>query len=298
MEFKKAERKQAKVKICLVGPSYSGKTYSALLLAKGISDKIAFIDTERGSASLYANEFSFNVIELPDFSPETYIKAIKAAVDAKFEVVVIDSISHEWQFILEQVDSMKTTSKNQMAPWAKMTPRHNAFIETILQSPIHVICTTRAKTEWAMNNEEGKNKPVKVGLGPRQRAEIEYEFTVVFNIDASHFAEIEKDRTNLFSEFRERLTPQIGERIRDWLSQGIEVEAPKPVAVQAPSGIPISIETFTHIEGELALLNLKVRDESMRTWITKVIGHPEIQTENEGLKVLKAIRERATKKSA
>ena len=100
MNIRKAERKQAKIRLALQGPSGSGKTYSSLLIARGLVDdwpKVVIIDTENFSADLYAHLGSFNVLSTtPPYSPEKYIEAITACIEAGMEVIIIDSISHEW----------------------------------------------------------------------------------------------------------------------------------------------------------------------------------------------------------
>src|SRR5699024_4174035 len=101
MKLRKAEKNQVKLRIGLSSPSGFGKTYSALLLAYGMTKdwtKVAVIDTENSSAVLYAHLGDFNVLQLDaPFSPERYIEAIKMCEEAEMEVIVIDSITHEWQ---------------------------------------------------------------------------------------------------------------------------------------------------------------------------------------------------------
>ena len=97
LNLRVSSKKQAKIKLALQGCAGSGKTYSALLLAYGLTNdwtKIAIIDSENGSADLYASLGNYNVLPLQDnFTPETYIEAIKICEDAKMEVIIIDSIS-------------------------------------------------------------------------------------------------------------------------------------------------------------------------------------------------------------
>lgn len=150
MAFKKAERKRAKLRLALAGPSGSGKTYSALLIAKGMGGKIAVIDTEQGSASLYSHVAEFDALELgPPFTPERYIEAINAAVSGGYDVLVIDSMTHEWDGAggcLESNERMANAKfkGNTWAAWNETTPRHRAFVDAILQAPIHVIAVSRS----------------------------------------------------------------------------------------------------------------------------------------------------------
>jgi len=150
MKLRTAQRNQAKIKLALEGVSGSGKTMSALLLVSGMADwsKIAVIDTEKHSADLYAHLGEYNVLQLSKpFTPERYIKAIEVCENASMEVVIIDSVSHEWEGSGGILDLHGNMPGNSFTNWAKMTPRHNAFVQKILESPCHIICTIRTKTD-------------------------------------------------------------------------------------------------------------------------------------------------------
>ena len=190
MKFEKAMRKKAKLRLALTGPSGSGKTYSALLVAKGIGGKVAFIDTEKGSASLYSDIADFDVLELdPPFSPERFIEAIKSAEDAGYETLVLDSITHEWGGVggcLELVDTIAKAKYrgNSWSAWSEINPRHRLFLDAILRSPMHIIATMRSKTETAQVEENGRKKVAKLGMKSEQRDGVEYEFTTVLDTGA------------------------------------------------------------------------------------------------------------------
>ncbi|MGB9847041.1 MAG: ATP-binding protein, partial [Desulfotomaculales bacterium] len=222
--FKKAVRKDSRIRLALIGPSGSGKTYSALLIARGLvgpQGRIAVIDTEHGSASLYADITPFDVCELsPPFNPEKYIEAIKTAEKLGYHAVIIDSLSHAWMGtggILDIHNAATAKEKNSWAAWRLVTPRHNDLVEAMLQSPCHIIATIRAKQEYVPVEEGGKTKIQKVGLAPVQRDGLEYEFTLVFDLDASHNAIASKDRTSLFDGQVIRLSPATGMKLREWL---------------------------------------------------------------------------------
>lgn len=224
MEFKKAERKKIKLKIALIGPSGAGKTYSALRLAKGMSDKIAMIDTENKRAEIYANEFDFDVLNIDaPYTPEKYIEAIELAGKAGYEVLIIDSMSHEWigkGGILEI--SSKMPDKNDFTKWAKLTPRHEAFITAITMSDMHIICTLRGKDEYVVEeNDKGKKAPRKIGVGSKQRDGFEYECTVSLLVDQEkHVATVMKDNTHIFENRYESLTEEHGKMLLEWATQG------------------------------------------------------------------------------
>ena len=223
MAFVKAKKEKIWTKVLLGGSSGSGKTYSALRLATGLAKKcgsgIAAIDTEAGRIRYYANEFDFSDMQLTEpFTPEKYIEAINEAVSSGFKVLIIDSISHEWNYCVDIHDKMPG---NSWTNWSKVTPRHDAFMEKILQAPIHIIATVRGKDEYVLEEKNGKQTPKKVGLGFKQRDGVEYNYTATFNIaQDTHIAEATKDNTHIFVCFYEVLTEKDGEALYDWANTG------------------------------------------------------------------------------
>jgi len=219
MELKKSQRSKAKIKMALQAPSGSGKSYSALLLAQGLTNgdltKVAVIDTEAGSSNLYAHLGGYNVLKLDNpHSPERYIEAIDLCIKSGMEVVIIDSISHCWDFLLDYHSSL---AGNSFTNWNKVTPRQKSFVDKILQSDVHIICTMRVKQDYVLSDRNGKMVPEKVGLKAIQRDEISYEFTIVFDIDYKHFATASKDRTNLFEGKPQFIiNSSTGKKILDW----------------------------------------------------------------------------------
>lgn len=228
--FKKAERKRSKLRLALCGPSGSGKTYSALQMAFGMGGKVALIDTENGSASLYSHLGEFDVCEIaPPFTVQKYIEAIKGAEQAGYDVLVVDSLTHAWAGqggLLEEVDKRASSSKshNSYAAWRDVTPMHNRLVDTILQSNLHMIVTMRSKTAYEMEKDaNGKVAPVKKGMAPIQRDGLEYEFTVVLDLDnQKHVAEAGKDRTGLFDGKVFVPTQETGKELIEWLDSGSE----------------------------------------------------------------------------
>lgn len=266
IEFKKAVRTQVKLKLAISGPSGSGKTWGALALAKGLGGRVAVIDTENESAALYADRFEFDHLCMhPPFTVDKFKAAIDAAVAAKYDVLIIDSTSHEWAAeggILDQktqIDLRGTKdSKNQFANWAKPSAEHEKFKAALVQSPIHLIATMRSKMEYDISD----GKPKKLGLAPVQREGFEYEFSVVFDVAMDHEAIASKDRTRLFDQRHFKLTEQIGKDLRGWLSQGapaaaaplpVDVPRPAPVAddeVAPPAPVPIGEVSSFRTEAE------------------------------------------------
>jgi len=230
MKLQKAERHQVKLRIGLSGPSGFGKTYSALLLAYGITNdwnKIALIDTENKSASLYSHLGDFNVLSLEEpFSPERYIKAIKVCEESDIEIIIIDSISQEWQGkggCLEIHEQLGGTFQM----WSKISPRHNSFIDAIIQSKCHVIITTRSKVDYSLDKDSnGKTKVMKLGTKSIQREGLEYELTVNFEfLNDKHVVQASKDRSELFSGKPEFIiNSATGKKLIEWCNQGVSID--------------------------------------------------------------------------
>lgn len=222
--FKKASKKQAKLRCAIFGVSGSGKTYSALRIASGMGGKIAVIDTERGSASKYADRFDFDVAELLDHSIDSYIRAIKSAQG--YNVLVIDSLTHGWQELLEQIDLLaKSKYKgNTWSAWSDGTPKQKMLVNALLSFEGHIIATMRSKTEWTVTmNSNGKNTPTRVGLTPEQGKGIEYEFDLLLEISEDHCALVLKDRTGKFQDkIITKPSEEFGQELIAWLNEGEE----------------------------------------------------------------------------
>lgn len=233
--FKRAERRQTKLKIALTGPSGAGKTFSALTLATGIGKRVAVADTENGSASLYADRFQFDTLEIrPPYTIAKYIEAIRSAQAEGYDVLIIDSISQAWAGeggLLAKKEALDARGGNSYVNWAKITPEQEQFKSVLLNAGLHLICTMRSKQDYVLEvNEKGKQAPRKVGLAPIQRDGMEYEFTTVFDIAMDHHAQASKDRTSLFDGQLLKLTADTGKQFMAWLLEGKDVPAPAPMA--------------------------------------------------------------------
>ncbi|MFB0847299.1 AAA family ATPase [Paenibacillus oleatilyticus] len=232
MQIRKAERKKAKLRLGISAPSGAGKTYSSLLIAYGITgdwEKIGLIDTENGSGDLYAHLGDYMVLQLEaPYTPERYVKAIKAFEQAGVSVIIIDSLSHAWAGsggALEMVDSSMAAQKNKFAAWRDVTPKHNELVEAMLQSKCHIIATMRSKTEYVLEEDEkGKKVPKKVGMAPIQRDGMEYEFTVMLDMAHNHVASASKDRTSLFDSQYFKPNEDMGKKLLEWLETGVDPE--------------------------------------------------------------------------
>lgn len=250
--FKKATRKQAKLRLALSGPSGSGKTTGALLIAKGLGGKIAVLDTERGSASLYSDQFDFDVVDLePPYTPERYIDVITAAEKAGYDILIIDSMTHEWNGqggcleLNEQIAKTKYKG-NTWSAWNEITPRHRKFVDKVLGSPLHIIATMRSKTDTMQTEVNGRKVVQKVGMKTEQRDGMDYEFTTVLDVAVDgHITLASKDRTRLFND-PFVITEETGRRLREWLNSGEAVKvmsAPSSAPAVAPITPPIPTTT-------------------------------------------------------
>ncbi|TZF85810.1 AAA family ATPase (plasmid) [Pedobacter sp. BS3] len=232
MQIRKAERKYAKIKMAVQGAAGSGKTYSSLLIAYGLCadwTKIVIIDTENNSADLYADLGNYNVLPIQEpFTPEKYIQAITLCVQSDMAVIIIDSLSHAWEYLLDQHANM---AGNSFTNWAKITPRQNALVNAILQSNTHIIATMRVKQDYVLNQKDGKYIPEKVGLRAIQRDGLDYEFTIVLDIDIKHYATASKDRTGLFMDKpASKISSETGEHILNWcISSFRREDSPEPI---------------------------------------------------------------------
>ena len=222
--FRKAERKQAKLRLAITGPAGSGKTYSALLISFGIGGRIAMIDTENGSGDLYANLGEYDICSLSaPYDVRRYIQLIHEAEQAGYGTIIIDSLSHAWSGeggLLDLQSKVAASSKsgNSYTAWRQVTPLHNRLIDAILGSSCHIIATMRSKTEYLQTeNERGYKEIRKVGLAPVQREGMDYEFGTVFDLTTNHTATVSKDRTGLFDGSVFTITEDTGKTLLQWL---------------------------------------------------------------------------------
>lgn len=245
--FRKAQRKQLKAKVMMIGASGSGKTMSALLLAKSFGSKIAVIDTENGSSEIYSDIADFDVVHLnaPNYGPDDYIKPIDYAIAHDYDCIIIDSISHFWEWVLDY--HSKLGGKSSFNDWAKANPIYKKLIDKILYSDINIIVTARSKTVYDVSEDGGKKKIQKMGSAPKFREGLDYEMTVVFSINQFHMAEADKDRTGLFDGQSFMIDESTGEKIRNFLNSGIsysEIKEKAKSEIEKASDYPSLVVIF------------------------------------------------------
>jgi AAA domain len=236
--IRKAERRKAKLRLAICGPTGAGKTMSALQLAFGLGGKIGLIDTEHGSGDLYAHLGDYDVITLDaPYTVAKYRDAIRAFEDAGYATIIVDSLSHAWAGeggLLDKQGQLESSGryKNSFATWREITPEHNKLVEEMLGSPAHIIATMRSKMEWIVEKDDrGRNTVRKVGLAPVQKDGVSYEFTTVLDVAENHTAQASKDRTSLFDGWCDRISPETGRMLRQWLDSGTEPVRAMPASM-------------------------------------------------------------------
>ena len=220
--IEKATVGQAKAKIAIVGIAGSGKTYTALTIARELGLRVLVIDTENKSSTKYADRFDFDVLNLTEYKLTTYINALKYAETQGYDVVIVDSLSHAWVGPGGALDQVDQASGNKFTSgWKIVTPLHNQLVATILNYPIHLIATMRMKMDYILVlNEQGKQVPQKIGLGIVQRDGLEYEFDIVAEMSAEHHLTITKTRCFALDGF-EASKPDglLGQQVQSWLTE-------------------------------------------------------------------------------
>lgn len=252
MKFTKATKQQSRLRLALYGPSGSGKTYTALTIGAALGKPVALIDTERGSASKYAGDVAdFDVLELESFEPAKYIAAIRAAAEAKYPTLVIDSLSHAWMGkggLLDQADA----KGGRFDAWKALTPQQHALVDAILAYPGDVIVTMRTKTEYVVEKDErGKSAPRKVGLAPVQKDGVEYEFDIAASLDVENTMHVEKSRCPALSgAIIRKPGAAVAKALRDWLSEGAPrvPDAPKSEP-RATGGDKLTVDLLRSLLG-------------------------------------------------
>lgn len=264
MQIRKAERRKAKLRLGIAAPSGAGKTYSALLMAFGLGGTVGMIDTEHGSGDLYAHLGDYDVISIEaPYTVDKYVKAIKAFEEAGYSTIIIDSLSHAWAGdggLLDKQGKMADRGTNSFAAWRTITPEHNNLVDAMLRSPAHIIATMRAKQEYVLEtNDKGKQQPKKVGMAPVQREGMEYEFTVMLDVDMHHIASASKDRTSLFDGRFFKIGKETGTELLQWLEMGADM--PDVDAIIKGIANASTLEVLRgHFEAAVQMLPIHHRD--------------------------------------
>jgi len=278
-----ASTTQGKAKIALVGPAGCGKTYTALVTAHQLGDKILVIDTENKTSAKYAKNLGpFDVLGLPDYSLKTYIEALNYAAQRGYDVVVVDSLSHAWAGkggALEQAELAKSKyGGNKFAGWGDVTPLQNQLVDTILAYPTHLIATMRMKIEYALVTDGGSTKPQKIGLGIIQRDSFEYEFDIIGQMDIDHKLIVTKTRCSDLDGFMvSKPDGEFGRVIAGWLSDGELVK---------------SFNTFDDFLYQVSIdFNLTEDAVKMELKSLGFTGWPKVNTRQKSIEMYNAIKD-------
>lgn len=238
LSIKPAVRGGSKAIIGIAGPSGSGKTFTALLLARGMvskASKIGFLDTENKRGSLYADilDGQFMIGDLyPPFSPKRYSEAIKEFQEAGVEVLVIDSVSHEWEGEggCDDIANMKV---GKMANWIGAKREHKSFMNTLLQCNMNVIVCIRAREKTDFKDP---SKPVSLGVQPVCEKNFMFEMTASFLVEnegkKQTFLKIPSFLKPIFGNGNSYLTQETGKGIIDWINTG-EKEDPETAKIKS-----------------------------------------------------------------
>jgi hypothetical protein len=292
--FRRAVKYDAKLRFAICGPSGSGKTYTLLQLATELGGPVALIDTERGSASKYADLFEFDVLELESYDPARLIEFIDEAARIGYRVLCIDSLSHFWigkDGELDKVDraARRMQAPNSFAAWKQVTPLHNALIDKIVSAPLHVLASMRAKTEWILDRDErtGKTVPRKVGLAPVMRDGIEYEFDVCGDMDQENTLLITKSRC---PKLAGGVFPKPGKEVKEWLG-GAPSEKVEPEPERETPVTPVEPKKNGAVNGVGGLQSVAVLTEELAAIWKRMCSPRGVMNEFAELK--KAIEELA-----
>lgn len=227
MDFVDATPESEKARIALQGPSGCGKTWTALRIAGGLGGTIGLIDTEKRSARKYGRQFQFKTLDIAHYDPMNLVRAVAKATERKIDVLVVDSFSHFWSGkggMLSKVDG--AGGNNKWGGWKDVRPIEQSMMDALLSFPGHLIVTMRVKTEWVIQDTpQGKKQPVKIGLKPDQRENLDYEFDIVGELDLSHNLTVSKSR--VVDVPVGQVVPLAGEEfgklIADWLGTGVQL---------------------------------------------------------------------------
>lgn len=282
LQIQPAVKSASRLRLALFGPSGSGKTMTALRLAAGLGTRTGVIDTERGSAAKYSDRWPFDVIDLPTAAVSDYLEAINAFAAAGHDVLIIDSLSHAWEWLLDFVERTGQTKYkgNKWSAWSDATPLQNQLVNAILTYPGHTIVTMRSKTEWIIEDTgKGKSAPKRVGMAPKQRDGLEYEFDLLMELTTDNVARVIKDRLGRYQgQMYDKPDEALGAELRDWLAEGAPPATPVVTDTTA-SPAPVDASPAPRADRQPRPTPATLSAEKAAGLVTAVrdFGHPDPQ---------------------
>lgn len=279
LNFAPAVRHEAKARVALIGPTGSGKTWTALEFAGKLGDNIAVIDTENGSASLYSDQYTFQVATWrPPYDAAKLASAIQDAA-RHFDVLVLDSLTHFWAGdggVLDVVDREAAKMRgNTYAAWKAGTPLWRSLLDSLLYAPCHVIVTMRSKMDYVQQQgADGRTKIEKVGMAPQARNDVEYEFTVVGELDQQHRLTITKSRCATLADqvAAPHQAGRIADVLVDWLGSADTTVQPDPPPLRPVDGDRLTDAQLRRIKATFREIGVTDR-AAMLGMCADAIGH-------------------------
>lgn len=231
-EVQQAIRVQKKIKALLSGPTNAGKTAGALLIAKGLTNngKVLIVDTENGRSSLqvgekYLNGWTWDAVYIgpDDATSDNLIEALEEAQEAGYDAVILDSISHEWEYIKDYHNKLG----GRFTDWKKPKELHSRFVRAVLAAKLHVVMTARSKMDYVQDlSDSGKKEIKKLGMSPQGESNFPYEVDFHFMINESHLCQMDKTAQGLFTNpaiFQ--ITEEVGVILRRFSEEGETTDA-------------------------------------------------------------------------
>ena len=315
--FTPARKENLRARVAICGPTGAGKTWTALQLARilaGERGRIGFVDTENRSAAYYAPDPRKPVVErlnwwdppyefghLPWSPPYDPRKLTEMILSQQLRdelgddgVLVIDSGTHFWNGdggTLDVVDHASRRSGNSFVGWSEGTPAQRGLLDAIVHAPFHVVFCMRSKMEYLLQEEVKNGRkitvPTKVGMAPEQRAGIEYEFTVVADMDLEHRLIVSKSRCDLIADAvaTKGESSQVWTTFRDWLATGVQPISDEDAAailelLNSPTDKELKIRVKTDFVARFGGTPDKLMEDQADTatrWVREQLGIVDVE---------------------
>lgn len=287
LNIRPVQRGGSKVIIGIAGPSGSGKTYTALKIARGMASsasKVGFLDTEHGRGSMYDNilDGKFMIGDLyPPFSPKRYSEAIKEFQDAGVEVLVVDSVSHEWEGE-GGCDDIASNTSSKVANWRLGKSEHKKFMNALLHCNMHIVASIRAREKTDFKDI---TKPVSLGMQPVCEKNFMFELTasiMISNEGKKQTAlKIPAFLKKAFGDGNDYLGEATGKAILEWVNTGEQedenITKLKSELLMATEG---GLAKLGEVWNKISQADKKILQDFKETCKTSAMAYDEINKEN------------------